>query len=136
VSLVVDTDVIAAALLGEPGRGRQAGALLAFGERLLAPAHWQAELANVVWKATVMGLLPVEAVDELIATAARLSIESVAVTDLWRGAVARAIVADHPVYDTLFIELAERSKTRVASYDRALRKKFPELVVEPSALIA
>jgi len=65
-----------------------------------------------------------------------LPIESVAVTDLWRGAVARAIVADHPVYDTLFIELAERSKTRVASYDRALRKKFPELVVEPSALIA
>ncbi len=136
MSLVVDTDVIAAALLGEPGRGRQAGKLLAFGERLLAPAHWQAELANVVWKATVMGLLPVEAVAELIATAARLPIESVAVTALWRGAVARAIVADHPVYDTLFIELAERSGTRVVSYDRALRKKFADLVVEPAAVIA
>ena len=29
-------------------------------------------------------------------------------TELWRGAVTRAIVAGHPGYDTLFIELAIR----------------------------
>jgi predicted nucleic acid-binding protein len=135
VTIVVDTDVIAAALLGEPRRGREAGRLLASGRGLLAPSHWQAELANVVWKATVLGRLPLERVDAVMAAASRLPVVSVAVSGLWRGAVARAIAVRHPVYDTLFVELAEREGTRVVSYDRAFREKFPGVVVEPVALI-
>jgi predicted nucleic acid-binding protein len=135
VTVVVDTDVIAAALLGEPRRGREAGRLLVSRHELLAPAHWQAELANVVWKATVLGRLPIERVDPVMAAASRLPVVSVAVSTLWRGAVARAIAVGHPVYDTLFVELAEREGTRVVSYDRAFKEKFPGLVVGPAAVI-
>jgi predicted nucleic acid-binding protein len=133
---VVDTDVVAAALLGEAERGDEAAHVLQIAEELLAPTHLQAELANVVWKATVLGHLADEGVAEVLATAGALPIKYVSVNELWEGGVARAILARHPVYDTLFIELAERESALVVSYDRPLRERFPERVRTPAAVLA
>ena len=131
----MDTDVIAAALLAETGRGEEAARLLAESRILLAPSHWKAELANVIWKATLLGRLSAEEVDSIISIADRLRITSVDVSDLWRGAVVRAVANSHPVYDTLFVELAVREKTRVASYDRGLQRRFPDLVFPPARIL-
>ncbi|MBN2497241.1 MAG: type II toxin-antitoxin system VapC family toxin [Deltaproteobacteria bacterium] len=133
--VVVDTDVAAAALLGEPERGAEAGRLLSRKIHLLAPAHWQAELANVIWKATLQGRLPIDQLDRVMELASRLPVESVEVRSLWRGAVALAVAHAHPVYDTLFVELARRVGARLASYDRVLREKFSELVSEPKEIL-
>lgn len=135
MNLVVDSDVIAAALLGEEKRGAEAARLLARANRLLAPAHWKAEIANVVWKAVVFAGVPVERLSEIFRAVESLPIASVEVSELWRGAVARAIASRQSAYDTLFVELALRERVPMASYDAALQRKFPRVVVPPGKLL-
>ncbi|MCC6664529.1 MAG: type II toxin-antitoxin system VapC family toxin [Polyangiaceae bacterium] len=133
--LVVDTDVIAAALLGEEARGSEAARLLASASELLSPAHWKAELANVIWKSVVFAGNPPERLNEIFRVAESLPITSVEVSELWRGAVARAITSRQSVYDTLFVELALREGLPLASYDAPLRRKFPRVVALPKSLL-
>ena len=127
--------MIAAALLGEPGTAGQAARILASRAELHAPAHWTAELANVVWKAVRLGRLEPGAVDWVLSLAEALPIVAVPVAQLWRGAVARAIAGGHPAYDTLFVELATRLGAQVASFDRQLRERFPDRVRHPKDLL-
>ena len=132
MKLVVDTDVVAAALLGEPTTGEEAARLLGSAWELSAPSHWKAELCNVVWKAVRLGRMAPEQIDDLLGLAAALPIASVDVAELWRGAIARAVNGNHPAYDTLFVELAARLDTRVVSYDRQMKTRFPSLVMRPA----
>lgn len=122
-------------MLAEAERGEEAIALLARTRELLAPSHWKAEFANVVWKAVRLGRLQIDRMDDLISTAGQLPITTIDVGELWRGAIARAVAADHPVYDTLFVELAVRERTVVASYDSGLQRRFPRLVRTPRRLL-
>lgn len=132
---MVDTDVVAAVALGEPNTGEEAARLLRGKWDFVAPAHWKAEFSNVLWKAVRLGRFAADQVDTIIDRVSALPIESVDVSELWRGAVMRAIAANHPAYDTLFVELAVRLQTSVASYDRSLQKKFPAVVRSPTALL-
>jgi predicted nucleic acid-binding protein len=127
--------VIAAAMLGEPASGGQAARLLAADWEFTAPAHWKAELCNVVWKAVLLHRLAAEEAATILSRAGYLPIESVDVGELWRGALMRAISAGHPAYDTLFVELAIRLRTKVASFDQRLQRKFPSIVRTPSDLL-
>lgn len=132
---MLDTDVVAAAALAEPGMGEEAARLLAGKWDFAAPSHWKAEFCNVVWKAVRLGRIGADQIDAIISRANAVPIESVEVAELWRGALTRAIAAGHPAYDTLFAELASRLKTCVASYDLQFRRKFPSLVKSPSELL-
>ena len=132
---MVDTDVVAAAVLGEARSGEEAARLLGSKWDFAAPSHWKAEFSNVVWKAVQFGRIAAQEIDSLINRASALPIESVDVAELWRGAVTRAIAAGHPAYDTLFIELAIRLKTSVASFDGRLQRKFPLVVKSPGDLL-
>ena len=132
---MVDTDVVAAAALAEPVAGEEAARLLRSNWDLSAPAHWKAEFANVVWKAVQFGRIGADGVEVIINRADSLHIDSVDVADLWRGAVTRAISAGHPAYDTLFVELAIRLGTRLASFDVRLQRKFPSIVKSPGVLL-
>jgi predicted nucleic acid-binding protein len=126
---------VAAALLGEPERGQEAERLLSRARELLAPSHWKAELANVLWKAVRLERLSIDMMDAVISTAGELPITSVDVSELWRGAIARGVAANHPVYDTLFVELAVRERTVVVSYDRLLQRRFPQTVRTPGRVL-
>lgn len=136
MTIVVDTDVVAAALLGEPETAADATRLLLAGRPLAAPGHWMAELCNVVWKAVRLGRLDIGAVDDVLSTAEALPVESVEIATLWRGAVARAVALGHPAYDMLFVELAERRSGQVASFDRTLRRRVPDRVRSPAEILA
>jgi predicted nucleic acid-binding protein len=127
---------VAAALLVEPATAEEAARLLFGRWELAAPAHWKAEFSNVVWKAVRRDSLAAEKVDRLLTLAEALPIASIEVTALWRGAIARALAAGHPAYDALFVELAARLGTCVASYDRNLRARFPAHVRLPADLLA
>ncbi|HEV3113373.1 MAG TPA: type II toxin-antitoxin system VapC family toxin [Candidatus Binataceae bacterium] len=131
----MDTDVVAAAVLAESRTGEEASRLLAGGWDLAAPAHWKAEVSNVVWKAVQLQRIAATEIDVIISRASALPIESVDVAELWRGAVTRAIAAGHPAYDTLFVELAIRLRTSVASFDGQLQRKFPSIVMSPRDLL-
>ena len=128
--------MLAAALLGEPATGQEATAVLAGRWDLAAPAQWKAELANVVWKAVRLKHLDAAKVDLVLTMAEAFPIRSVDVSELWRGAVGRAMAGEHPAYDTLFVELAVRLGTHVVSYDRQLQARFPEHVRAPRRVLS
>jgi predicted nucleic acid-binding protein len=55
---VIDTNVVAYLLLGTESFVDEARACLEQVATPLAPAHWEAELTNVVWMAVRVGILP------------------------------------------------------------------------------
>ena len=46
----------------------------------------------------------------------------------------RSVTSGIAVYDTLFVELAVRSKCPLVTFDKALLKAFPEIAVRPRDL--
>jgi predicted nucleic acid-binding protein len=47
---------------------------------------------------------------------------------IWFRALELSVDYNHPVYDTLFIALAEQKKTKLITYDKEIIKKFPHHV--------
>lgn len=128
--------VFAYALLGVPRFRDEAAAALARADRIDVPDLLHAELANVVWQGVRAG--HVEAADGLSAldAAAGLIDESTASRALWHEALMLSVERDHPVYDTMFVALAAAKATRVVTYDRRMRLRFPEWTVGPSDFLA
>ena len=135
LNAVVDTNVVAYHLLHTKPFGREVSEFWERAGRVTAPASWEAELTNVLWLAVRGGLFNADEGRERLRLARQLRIESVAVDQLWEGALVRATIADHPAYDTLFVELAERLEWPLVTFDRSLLRKFPEQAVRPKTIV-
>ena len=132
--VVVDTNVVAYYLLRTEPFFEEARDLWHRVEAPIAPSFWAAEYANAVWGVARAGVLdPAEALGRL-RLAALLGIEEVAVGQLWAGALSRALAANHPVYDTLFVELAEREALPLVTFDQKLIERFPRVAIRPRDL--
>jgi predicted nucleic acid-binding protein len=134
VKAVVDTNVVAYYLLGTEPFVEEVRQFWRTLEEASAPTHWEAELANAVWMAVRMGVLPAEEGHRKLDMAARLGIESVAPRSLWQPALTRALSSGAAVYDTLFVELAVRRSLPLATFDRNVLEKFPEIAHRPGSL--
>lgn len=134
MNIVVDTNVVAYFLLGTPAFVDEAKACFRTGANLLAPAHWDAELANVVWMAVKAGVLPPEAGPVRLSLARRLGVESISTATLCQGAFLRSIASGLAVYDTLFVELAIRTECPLLTFDKAIIKAFPSVAIRPRDL--
>jgi predicted nucleic acid-binding protein len=128
---VVDTNVVAYHLLGTPEFALEAREFWQRADDVWAPALWEAELANVVWMSVRAGVLRNEEAPAKLGLAGRLGIHSVAARVLWQGALLRAIQSGVAVYDTLFVELAEREGASLATFDARLVKAYPEIAKRP-----
>lgn len=131
---VVDTNVVAYLLLGAETFVDEARLCFERVATPLAPAHWEAELANVVWMATRAGVLAPNVAPARLGLARRLGIESVATATLCQGALLRSIDSGVSVYDTLFVELAARTACPLVTFDKAVLKAFPDLACRPRDL--
>ena len=131
---VVDTNVVAYYLLGTERFLEEVRQFWRTVEDACAPTHWEAELANAVWMAVRTGVLPAEEGHRKLDMAARLGIESVAPRSLWQPALTRALSSGAAVYDTLFVELAVRRSLPLATFDRNVLEKFPEIAHRPGSL--
>lgn len=131
---VVDTNVVAYLLLGTPTFVDESRLCFERVGTPLAPAHWEAELANVVWMAVKAGVLSAVDAPARLGLARRLGIQSVGTTTLSQGALLRAIESGISVYDSLFVELAARSACPLLTFDKAVLKAFPEVAVRPRDL--
>jgi predicted nucleic acid-binding protein len=89
----------------------------------------------VVWKLVKAKPIDLEEGVGVFDDAMGLVTERVAAAELWTQTVVLAVERDHPVYDTLFVALAASRGSRVVTYDRRLRRRFPELTVAPSTLL-
>jgi predicted nucleic acid-binding protein len=134
VKAVVDTNVVAYLLLGTEAFADEARSCLESLTHPLAPAHWEAELTNVVWMAVRTGVLQASDGPVRLGLARRLGIESLATATLCQGALLRSIASGISPYDTLFIELAARTGCPLVTFDKALLKAFPDIAIRPREL--
>jgi len=129
---VVDTNVIAYYLLGNAEFDAE---VRRFWERVrdaLAPAIWEAEIANVVWMSIRAGVLPEAGGPLKLHLARRLGIHTIATRSLWHGALLRSVQTGIAVYDTLFVELAEREEAPLVTFDQRLLKTWPAVACRPA----
>ena len=131
---VIDTNVTAYFLLGTERFAAEAGRFMTAVARGLAPANWEAELANVVWMAIRAGVLPAEDGPARLRLANQLGIESMPTRPLCQGALYRSLASGIAVYDAFFVELAVRERCPLATFDKALLKAFPDVAKRPAAL--
>ena len=131
---VVDTNIVAYLLLGTEPYAKESRGLFELVTTPLAPAHWEAELANVLWMAVRTGVLPPANAPVRLGLARRLGIESIATATLNQGALMRAIDSGVAVYETLFVELAVRSGCPLATFDQAVIRAFPDIARRPRDL--
>ena len=134
MKVVVDTNVVAYLLLGTEGFVDEARACFNTVSNPIAPAHWEAELTNVVWMAVRSGILPPAEGLVRLGLARRLGIESVSTATLCQGALLRSVTSGIAVYDTLFVELAARTASPLLTFDKAVIRAFPDIAIRPRAL--
>lgn len=130
---VVDTNVLACHLLGTPRFAAEASAFLAQASELSAPGLWEAEIANVVWMAVRTDVLKADDALARLTLAMHLGIESVPTRTLWHGALTRSLASNVAVYDTLFVELADRRRLPLITFDQRLLSAFPKIARRPRA---
>ena len=131
---VIDTNVVAYLLLNTDKFVDAARDCLSEVTQAMAPAHWEAELANVIWMAVRAGVLSAEDGRSALALSRGLGIESVPTGGLCSGALVRSIESGVAVYDTLFVELAIRMKCPMMTFDKAVLKAFPQVAVRPGRI--
>lgn len=133
---IVDTNVVAYYLLEtEPFVQETRDFWLAV-EEVAAPSHWEAELANAVWIAVRAGVLSPQEGHLRLDIAARLGIESVPNQSLWQRALSRSLDSGLAIYDALFVELAAHRGLSLATFDRDVLKKFPDIAHRPHVLLS
>jgi predicted nucleic acid-binding protein len=135
VKAVVDTNVVAYFLLGTPKFVAEAREFWNRADELLAPAVWEAEIANVIWMATRAKVVAAQDATAKLALAGRLGILSINNRTLWHGALARSISSGVAVYNTLFVELAEREGIAMATFDDKVLTAYPEIAKRPRELL-
>jgi predicted nucleic acid-binding protein len=136
VKAVVDTNVVAYLVLGTTGFAEEARTCFATVAAPLAPAHWDAEVTNVIWMAVRTGVLSPDEGPVRLGLARRLGIDTVPTATLCQGALLRAVTSGVPVYDTLFVELAARSRCPLVTFDKAVLRAFPAIAIRPRDLEA
>jgi predicted nucleic acid-binding protein len=134
VKVVVDTNVVAYFLLGTAKFVMEAREFWNHADELVAPAVWEAEIGNVIWMAARAKVITAPDANAKLALAARLGIYSVNNRTLWHGALVRSLSSGIAVYDTLFVELAEREGVPMATFDEKLLAAFPKIAKRPRDL--
>lgn len=133
--MVFDTMVFVYALLGVPPFREDALAALDQAREILVPDSFRAEFTNVLWQWVRNRNVPLDRAAELLRVPDRL-ITDVVPTSLLDGEALRlAVSSDVAVYDTLFVSLAFRRRTKLITCDRELLRKFSDVAISPSDYI-
>jgi predicted nucleic acid-binding protein len=123
VTLVIDASVALKWFVEEDGT-RQAAALLAGSDMLVAPDLIVAEVCNAGWKAVRAGMMRPEQHDH---AAARLALAFDALlpsAPLAERAVMLSRRLGHPAYDCFYLVLAEERAARMVTADQRLIRRL------------
>ena len=128
--LVVDASVAFKWVVREDG-SKSARALAAGYETLTAPELVLVEVANAVWKGVQRGLLAPEQLDRAVRRLPGWFDEVQAIGPLLPRAAAIARELGHPVYDCIYLALAERSAATLVTADRRLLNRLADTAFAP-----
>lgn len=121
MTYVVDASVAVKWFVEEPGSS-SACALLATGKVLLAPSLVLAEAGNTAWKKVRRGEMTQEQGEAMVRALPLYFHRLVHTEVLIDRAYALAHQLDHPVYDCLYLALAEQETVLLVTDDRRLLK--------------
>jgi len=127
MTIVVDASVALKWVLPEDYSGL-ADKLLS--ERLIAPPLWLMEGANALWRNVRTGKINADDAGRLFRELSSAPVAMVHADDDVSKALDLANRLSHPVYDCIYIVLAQREDTYVVTADRRfadLAAKFPEV---------
>jgi predicted nucleic acid-binding protein len=120
VSLVVDASVALKWFLSEEPNASRAVAILQGGVTLIAPDFLIAEVCNAAWCSAKLGRISRAQLGEIAANLPRFFDALVSATVLAPRAVAIAGQLDHPIYDCLYLALAEAEQADFVTADTRL----------------
>ena len=123
MSLVVDASVAFKWFLLEEAHTSQAIALLQDGAALIAPDLLVAEVCNAAWRSARLGRISQAQVDEIAARLPQFFDKLASAAGLVQRAVVIGGQLDHPVYDCLYLALAEAEETSLVTADLKLLGK-------------
>jgi predicted nucleic acid-binding protein len=137
VILVVDASVALKWFIDEDG-SREAAALIASGDSLIAPDLIMPEICNAVWKLARRGAMHEAQKIAVVTRLPSILAELAPTGPLAPRALALSALLDHPAYDCFYLALAEQRNARLVSADRRLIARVAEttwrdLVMDPRA---
>jgi predicted nucleic acid-binding protein len=124
VTLVVDASVALKWFLRSEPLAAEALAVIHDGSALTAPDILIAEVCNAAWRSARLGRIRQDQVGEIAAILPRFFDALVGAAALAPRAVAIAGELDHPVYDCLYVALAEARRSRLVTADARLLEKL------------
>ena len=104
-----------------------AGRLLVLPHEYVAPDLIFAETANTIWKKIRREELTAEEGQQLVADVGRIAVETVSCRALAEDAHALASATGRTVYDSMYIALAVRLKTRAITADERLESALKRI---------
>ena len=117
MTLVVDASVAVKWLVVEEDSADALG-LIDSGEELHAPRLLVSEVANAVWRKSRLGEVDSSAAGQLLATMGDMPVRWHADEAICADAIQLAIAHDRPVYDLMYLALAQRLGARVVTADQ------------------
>lgn len=134
MSVVVDASVAFKWFVPDEQLATEAGAVLSRDPVLLAPDFLIAEVCNIAWRSVRLGRIAARQADSIAAVLAGFFSSLTATALLAPRAVAIARELDHPVYDCLYLALAEARRTTLVTADTRLLAKLSGSGWEASAV--
>ena len=120
MTLVVDASVALKWFLPDQPLAAEALSVVRRGSTLIAPDILIAEVCNAAWRSARLGRIGQDQVNEIAAILPRFFDALVDAALLAPRAVAIAAELDHPIYDCLYVALAEARQARLISADAQL----------------
>jgi predicted nucleic acid-binding protein len=122
MTLVIDASVALKWFIDEAG-SKEAEALLAASDLLIAPDLIVAEVCNAGWKAVRAGVMLPEQLDHAASRLAAAFDELVPLAPLARRACEMAQALHHPAYDCFCLALSERRGAVLVTADQRLLQR-------------
>lgn len=135
MSLVVDTNVLAYHFLRQEPYCGATGRLFERKEAIIAPDLWRSEYLNIMWRTVRSDGIDLAAASDSFPFAEQLVDRTVSAKGLWGTALRLAVESNLTGYDALYVALARREHTFLATYDQAIRKEFPAVAKTPEEIV-
>lgn len=120
--MIVDASVVLRWFLNEPGAD-DAGATFQHRQAPSAPAFILTEVANGLWSAVRRKRIDVDLARTYVQSAPRLFGTLHPTAALYEAAFDLAIELDHPIYDCMYLALADRERLPLLTTDARLQNK-------------
>jgi predicted nucleic acid-binding protein len=134
LTVIVDASVAFKWFVPDEAHAAEAGALLRSEDLLLAPDILVAEVCNIAWRSARMGRIEPEQAIRIATALPGLFASLIGSGVLARRAVEIARELDHPVYDCLYLSLAEARQTTLVTADGRFLAKLSGTAWEANAL--